>query len=547
MSYAQLFVQHFDRLVRLCAIAPESIVEHRAALEAARASVLEGEVTVNADQIPPMVNGVPVTGAAAGLDGLPARLRHCGIGRLFVARDAEAPELMLLARTIAGQPTGEPPGSEMMLRTVRISPPSQPVGLMGQLTPTDIWAVPQPADFRPYEPTPREPTPSSCVPLITEEVVGLESEPTLVVPTGIAPMINTPVLLRPVLTDDKGDLTAEELAGRLETAHRLQHSPERLREVGLLLEELSRRAERALREDDPVALRDMVLLVLRRGDDEQEQELRLVYQMARRKLLAPTYLRSLARLAPRLPDERDSLLFILGHAGEEGADAVIEQLIAAESPSDRRAYFNTLIRLQAGEASLLHMLSDERWYVVRNAADLLGEMGVAHAEDALLEALQHYDERVRKSVLMALARLATPRGLHAVREALEAEEPSTRAHAAAALSATSWPYVAATLRRRLRDETEPEVQQVLIAALGRDASDEAVAALIELAAPPRLLGLGRRRNPLRAAAVHALASAATPAARTALARLADDRDEEVRDAARAALRRLAGTAVASSE
>ena len=540
MSYAQLFTQHFDRLVRLCAIAPESLAEHQAALEAARASVLEGEVTVNADQFPPMVNGVPVTGAAAGLDGLPARLRHCGFGRLFVARDAEASELMLLARTIAGQPTGQAPGAEMMLRTVRVSPPSEQVGLMGQLTPTGIWAVPQPADFRPYEPSPREPTPTSSVPIIEDEqVVGLESGPKLMAPSGISPMINTPVLLRPVLSDDKRDLTADQLADRLETAHRLQHPPERLREVGLLVEELMRRAERTLREDDPVTLRDMVLLILQRGDDEREQELRLVYQMARRKLLAPTYLRSVARLAPRLPDERDSLLFILGHAGEEGADAVIEQLIAAESPSDRRAYFNTLIRLQAGEASLLHMLSDERWYVVRNAADLLGEMGVVHAEDALLEALQHYDERVRKSVLMALARLATPRGLHAVREALEAEEPTTRAHAAAALSATSWPYIASTLRRRLRDEPEPEVQQVLLAALGRDASDEAVAALIEIAAPPRLLALRRRRNPLRTAAVHALVTAATAAARTALVRLSDDRDEEVRDAAKAALRRFA--------
>ncbi|HEY0972299.1 MAG TPA: hypothetical protein VGE02_15120, partial [Gemmatimonadales bacterium] len=71
---------------------------------------------------------------------------------------------------------------------------------------------------------------------------------------------------------------------------------------------------------------------------------------------------------------------------------------------------------------------------------------------------------------------------------------------------------------------------------GRAATDDAVDALAELSEPPR--GLFRRRGtPLRTAAVRALADSDTPRARDALARLAKDRDPEVREVVERTLRR----------
>jgi hypothetical protein len=43
---------------------------------------------------------------------------------------------------------------------------------------------------------------------------------------------------------------------------------------------------------------------------------------------------------------------------------------------ERRVYFDALVSLRAGTSTLLHMLGDARWFVARNAVDLLGEMQV---------------------------------------------------------------------------------------------------------------------------------------------------------------------------
>src|SRR5205085_11948174 len=101
---------------------------------------------------------------------------------------------------------------------------------------------------------------------------------------------------------------------------------------------------------------------------------------------------------------------------------------------DRHVFINILQLSQAGIPTIVNMLGDTRWFVMRNAADLLGEMRVKSAESALLPLLQHTDERVRKSAANALINLGTTTGFRAVCEMFQAESPRTRAHAAMALA-----------------------------------------------------------------------------------------------------------------
>ena len=81
----------------------------------------------------------------------------------------------------------------------------------------------------------------------------------------------------------------------------------------------------------------------------------------------------------------------------------------------------------------------------------------------------------------------------------------------------------------------PEVQAVILAALGKQATDEAVARLLKAAEPEGRL-FKRKPTALRVSAVQALAEANTPAALAALRRFADDKEREVRDTAVRALR-----------
>ncbi len=534
MSYPSQFVDSLDALVRLCAARPEAFHEQQELLGVAARAITAGEVTVISGPTWPLLNGAQMDGAATAPDGLVSRLWGRGFQRLFVARDAEAADLLLLARALAGVATGEQDGAELQLRTVRILPVVKDGAGVAPRPPVGSFTASLPTGQSPFEPAVLDLASTTDMPAIAlETVVGQDevSESQ----QRFAPMINTPILLRTIVDHDKRDLPVNDLLNLLSGLDRLA-GWQRVPELSLILEEMGRRAEGALRDDDAPLLLRICLAVLRGADAETHPEGQLAYRQARRRLLARPYLQVVARMLPRHPASRDDLVYLLFQAGEEAADAVITELIEAKSPSDRSAYIATLVRLKAGGRTLLHMLTDERWFVVRNAADLLGEMQVKGAEEPLRDALRHDDERVRYSALSALGRLGTPGALHFVQGALASEHVAMRIQAASVLASSDWPYTVTAVRRRLREEEDPAVELALVAALGQVGSEEAVSVLAGLVIPEPLSTLLRRPTPLRTAALKSLVDAGTPAARTIVEKLSGNRSSELRAEARLAMK-----------
>jgi HEAT repeat protein len=302
------------------------------------------------------------------------------------------------------------------------------------------------------------------------------------------------------------------------------------RMIGQLVDEISTLAEQTSREGRTHVLAAIVIGLVQRETDSPHEAVRQSSTMALRRLLRPAHLRGVAQLLPRKREMAEGLEKVLVRAGAEGADVVIELLTEASLASERRVYLETLPRLQAGIPTLVHMLGDTRWFVVRNASDLLGEMRVPAAEPALLPLLEHADERVRKSAANALINLGTTAGFRAVCDMLQAASPRTRANAAMALASRRDERSTAQLRTVLEDEPDTEVQLALLSALGKIATPAAVEQLIRAAEPKRRL-LEKKSSSFRIAAIQALAEARTPAALAALAVLREDKEREVRDAA----------------
>jgi HEAT repeat protein len=245
-------------------------------------------------------------------------------------------------------------------------------------------------------------------------------------------------------------------------------------------------------------------------------------------------LRAVAQGLVRAPGNREQQLAVLTRTGEDGADALIEQLVAAEERSERRVYFDALLELRAGVPTLLHMLGDPRWFVARNAASLLGELGSPEAEQPLSELLHHDDERVRHAATIALMRLGTPRSMPAIEQALRDGAPQIRIQAATILVERRAERSADPLIRALEVEKDDEVKAAFYLALGNLGTAEAVARLIAAAQPER--GIFRRKAVgLRIAAIQALAAAGTPDALDALVALQGDKEKDVQEAAVAAL------------
>jgi hypothetical protein len=267
----------------------------------------------------------------------------------------------------------------------------------------------------------------------------------------------------------------------------------------------------------------------------EDADMRRAYTIAVRRLTKPTLIRGIAGLLPRRPELRDGLNATLLRLGPDGAEALIDLLTSSDSLTDRRAYLAALVKIRDAVPTLIHLLGDDRWYVVRNAIDLLGEMRAAEAENALLEVVTHREERVRRSVATALARLGTLRSLQAVEKMATDSVPEVRAHAAQGLGGVKSSRAVGVLARALDREVDPEVQAVILAALGRQATDEAVARLTKAAEPDGRL-FKRKPTALRLAAVQALAEANTPAALAALRRFADDKERDIKLAAARVLR-----------
>jgi hypothetical protein len=297
-----------------------------------------------------------------------------------------------------------------------------------------------------------------------------------------------------------------------------------------LLDELVRTAEQAVRESDHALASEVFHRIVARERQVHDADARRAFMLTVRRLSRSAVLRAVAQGLVRAPEKREHQLAVLGRTGEDGADALIEQLVNAEERSERRVYFDALLELRAGVPTLLHMLGDARWFVARNAAALLGELGAPDAEQPLSELLHHDDERVRHAATIALMRLGTARSMPAIEQALHDGAPQIRMQAAAILVERRTDASAAPLIRALDAEKDDEVKTAFYLALGRFGTPEAVEKLIAAAQPER--GIFRRKPVrLRIAAIQALATVGTPHALDALVALQADKEREVQQAA----------------
>lgn len=282
---------------------------------------------------------------------------------------------------------------------------------------------------------------------------------------------------------------------------------------------------------------DVVTILLALMDQEPrftDDDTRRAFGYALKRIAKATTFRALAAGLSTSPERHDDYMRILAYFGDAAADEAIEQLAFAESSKERRVLFDALVALQRGVPTLIYLLGDGRWYVARNAAELLGEMRAAEAEQGLAWLLNHPDVRVRRSATAALAQLETPGARAALRAAMKDESPAVRMHATMALASAKERAAVPAIFRALADEQDPEVQRMLMSALGRIGSPEAIQHLIAAAEPER--GMFKKKPmPLRLAAIAGLAESDGASAVSAIRALTNDKERDIRDAATRAL------------
>jgi len=260
------------------------------------------------------------------------------------------------------------------------------------------------------------------------------------------------------------------------------------------------------------------------------------YGIALRRLLPRSTLEKVARLTAH-GNMKSEATAVLRRMGADGTEVLLNLMVNSEDMNERRHYFSALKEMSEGGKLLVHMLSHDQWFVVRNVAELCGELLEEKAVHSLAKHMSHEDERVRRSVAGALAKIGGPGAVEPLRRALHDSSPSVRLQAVQDLDGRRNRGLAMTLAVSADGESRPDIQREMHLALGRIGSAEAIQALIKAAEPGKRSFLRRKPVSVRLSAVQGL-HIAGPSAANALKDLLSDEAPEIRDAVQKALQTL---------
>jgi HEAT repeat protein len=243
------------------------------------------------------------------------------------------------------------------------------------------------------------------------------------------------------------------------------------------------------------------------------------------------------------PDANDKvrklLTNILNFLGDNVLRRLMQLLAEEDLATNRRLLAEVLTGIGAAAVPILQEhLFDERWYVVRNAVSILGELRSQDSLPHLTPLLEHREVRVRRETIRTLSRIGGPRAVGILLQAAEADDQETRRQALLSLGAIRAASAIPTLLKLLEQpdwsQRTIDIKKDAIRALGEIRASEAVAPLAALLGKRRLWRR-TRHDELRVIAAAALGEIADAASRAALDKACHDRSAAVARAAAQAL------------
>lgn len=308
-------------------------------------------------------------------------------------------------------------------------------------------------------------------------------------------------------------------------------------EIGDTLSALLGAIDGAAQKEKWEGILQAVARVIRAEEKVSGKDAARVYSVMLKRMLPRRTLEQLARFLPS-PRLKLDAMTVMRRMGENATDVLLELLAAAPTIEERRHYFDALVPTAEGSELVVRTLEHGEWFVIRNVAELCGELKLEAAVPVLARHLSHPDERVKRAAIVALAKIGSAGTVEPLRQALRDAAPPIRMQAVMVIDGKANRALAMRLVSVLEEEAVPEVLREVCYAVGRTGLPEGVQALIRLASPGGKL-FNKKPTQQRVWAVEALRLAGGATAQGALEGLFQDSDKEVRDAAQKALAALA--------
>jgi HEAT repeat protein len=594
MDYSLTFARHFARLVWLLLNEGNAFDAQIATLRSLVNVSRDGEVKLTTQEWRLVANGQPLPDRFTGAQDLVAQLIGHSVLALTISQGASPADLLLAARVLASEAAPGDGGRNVVARLaaldahtlrVEIDPTAAPeesksptparthtpagllavqrddeiiafgqdeelygaASLTGMHPTSDSLGFPSLTSLTPISnpalpiisalsPTP--PGVDTVIPPIFAVPAGTEGPPLLLPNEPLPPLapfpdlkIDEPEIMRgadpeQLLQANTAVTPKGSMVKMFEALDQATSSAAAAKQLELLV----KLATESARKERVDMVADVFYGIVKRENDVEEKSIKRQYAMSIRRLSTPSVLHCLVELLPRRRENYDQYMAVFEKAEEAGVEALVEALVAAPSIQDRRVFYDALLRLRSGIRTLMFMLGDPRWYVVRNAAELLGEMKSAEAEAELTKLLQHRDDRVRTAAAASLAKLGGTAAVRGMRASLK-DSDGVRERVTEAMNARPEGSSVDSLIRAVDREEDSRVQMAMLAALGQLGTPPAVEKLLEIARSDKKLLSRSRPTPMRVAAVHALGDVKNPSAFSALQALLHDKEKAVRGAA----------------
>jgi HEAT repeat protein len=219
---------------------------------------------------------------------------------------------------------------------------------------------------------------------------------------------------------------------------------------------------------------------------------------------------------------------------------LLTRLASEEEQAARRVLSEALISQgEVAIAEIVATLKDDRWPVLRNAAQLLGEIRATAAIEPLRELLRHRDLRVRREGLRDLTRIGGSSVIGIIARILLGDDSELRRQATLCLGAIKNPATIPLLVQFLQVKDwrfrQLEAKIDAVRALGEIGSTDVLPELIEIV-NHRCLFYRSRNDTLRAEALSAIGTIGGPEAVHFLESMEDGSNSIVEKAAASALK-----------
>jgi HEAT repeat protein len=255
-------------------------------------------------------------------------------------------------------------------------------------------------------------------------------------------------------------------------------------------------------------------------------------------LVSTVAFREAAALLEEMSDaEAARFAEVCRHVGPASTDALLPRFESEEAtPGRQRAA--AIVRAYGVRAvtRLGPLVSSNHWPAQRNAAQLLGDIGVAESVPLLQPLLRGVDARVIAAAVRALAGIKDPSAARCVHTVLRASSGEQRRAVVDALVSERDARVVPVLVRILDDSDPFGADHVIVletlAALAQVGDDHAVPALTSLMRRKKLLAR-RKVRAVKTESLSALRAIRTPAAERAITEAAANGDRLLRRLARA--------------